>query len=56
MRDVVYWLMMAWSGYAALHLVTQVGKPRTAITGGVAAFSVALTGLFMAGITWLAHP
>lgn len=50
MSAVAKWAIVIWCVISALVVVTQVGKPRRPITGGVAAFAVTLCALEIAAI------
>lgn len=53
MRNVVAIVILGWYALAALIVVTQVGKPREPLTGGVAAFTLLVSGLSAWGIAYL---
>ena len=57
MGEIVKWVLIGWSVFGSLVVVTQVGKPRKPLTGGTAAFVVAYNALMIAAVlTWWGQP
>lgn len=50
MSEIVKWALVGWCAFAAIVVVTQVGKPRGPLTGGTAAFSVIFCALEIVAI------
>jgi hypothetical protein len=50
MGEVVKWVFVAWLVFGSILTVTQVGKPRKPLTGGVAAIVVVVCALEIVAI------
>ncbi len=50
MSEIIKWVLVGWCAFAAIVVVTQVGKPKKPTTGGAAAFTVVFCALEIAAI------
>ncbi|MFJ4173346.1 hypothetical protein [Microbacterium sp. NPDC089696] len=48
--QIVLWVSAAWLTFGALALVSQIGKPRTPPTPGVAIFTLIVTAIIVTAI------